>query len=148
MEDHRVVEDGRDLWRSTSPTALLKTGVARTNFSRLCPDRLWISLRVEILLNPLIGAHLYNWPPALQHTSRRYLVLHVPQLIQEPVRLTLWIAFHLCTFMHSKPHHRDCYYWIPGFQLSRQLLLFDIYNSFVIFTLKKSCFYEYSIRLF
>lgn len=129
----------RDLWTSSSPTLLLKTGVAGAKFSRLCLDRLCKD--EDITESPgIIGAHLYNRPHPLQHTSRRCLVLHVSQLIQEPVRLTLWIVFHLYPSMHSKPYHRDSCYWIPCFQLSRQLLLFDIYKGFVIFTFKKPCF--------
>lgn len=44
---HRKVEAGRDLWRLSSPTSLLKVGSTRTGCSRPCPVRLCVSLRTE-----------------------------------------------------------------------------------------------------
>lgn len=140
MEDHRVVEAGRDLWRST---LLLKTGVARPNFSRLCPDRLWISLRVGILLNPLIGAHLCNRLPLAAYKQKVYSLICTPAEYKSLLDWHYELSFTcilLCTISH-----------IAGTAIIEYLVSSwaDSCCSLTsIIAFKKSCFYEHSIKLF
>ena len=44
---HRISETGKDLWRLSSPTHLLKAGSTRAVYSRSCPAGFWIFPRLE-----------------------------------------------------------------------------------------------------
>lgn len=50
-DDHRTVEEGKDLWR-LSPTPLLKQFLTAAGWTGRCPGRSWIPPEKETLLHP------------------------------------------------------------------------------------------------
>jgi len=64
LQNHRIVEVGKHLWRSPSPTPLLKAASATTGCPGPCPGVFWISSAMA-MPQPLRATSSTVWQPSL-----------------------------------------------------------------------------------